>query len=588
MFHRGHGAMKSVLLALAACVVALKGTAEIAECAANSDPLALSAASAVAVPSVTYASDVAPLIADRCAMCHHPGGSAPFSLLTYSDAKRHAQQIAAVTASRFMPPWKADPADGPFVGQHPLSDAEIHLLQKWAADDAPEGDPRQLPTMPSFTEGWQLGAPDLVVTLSRPYTLGPEGTDIFRIFAIPIPTDGVRFVRALEFRPGNARVVHHANIRVDKTTASRRLDDDDPLPGYDGLIARSAEYPDGHFLGWTPGQVSPLLPKALAWRLDPHTDLVVELHMQPSGKPEMVAPSIGFYFSDQPPTRTPAMLRLGRQNIDIPAGDGRYIVADSYRLPVDVEVEAVQPHAHYRAHDVRGFATLPDGSTRALIDIADWDFRWQHVYRFVTPVRLPKGTIVAMRYTYDNSEDNPRNPQRPPMRARWGQRSSDEMGDLWLQVLTRDDRDLELLSRDFRPKVAAEDVRGYETEIERHPKDAGLHDSVAMLYLELGRYDEAIAHFNTVVAITPRAAQAHYNLGTAQAMAHRLESAEASFRQALNIDPAYANAHNNLGNVLLARGKNQEAVEEFREVVRLQPESDAARKNLAAALQRIK
>ena len=162
--------------------------------------------------------------------------------------------------------------------------------------------------------------------------------------------------------------------------------------------------------------------------------------MQPSGKPEAVSPSIGLYFGDQAPTRTPAMLRLGRQNIDIPAGDARYTVSDSYLLPVDVEVEAVQPHAHYRLRDVHGVATLPDGTTKALIDIKDWDFRWQHVYRFVTPLRLPKGTRLSMQYTYDNSAANARNPQRPPARARWGQRSSDEMGDLWIQVLTRDER----------------------------------------------------------------------------------------------------------------------------------------------------
>jgi len=277
------------------------------------------------------------------------------------------------------------------------------------------------------------------------------------------------------------------------------------------------------------------------------------------------------------------MLRLGRQNIDIPPGDAHYTITDAYKLPVDVEVQALQPHAHYRAHDVRGYATLPDGSTRVLIDIADWDFRWQHVYRFVTPLKLPKGTTVSMRYTYDNSEDNARNPQRPPQRARWGQRSSDEMGDLWLQVLTRDDRDLDALSRDFRPKVAAEDVRGYEIEIEKHPRDPGLHDSVAMLYLEIGRYESAIDHFKASLAFKP-SAQARYNLGTAQTMAHRLDDAEASFREALKLEPSYANAHNNLGNVLLALGRNDEAVEEFREVLRLQPGSEAAKKNLAAAL----
>jgi hypothetical protein len=536
--------------------------------------------------AVTFSKDVAPLLVERCGMCHHPGGSAPFSLLTYADAKRHSEQIARVTADRFMPPWKADPADGPFVGQHPLSGPEIAMLRRWADAGAPEGDDSRrssVASRQSWTEGWQLGKPDLVITLPEPYTLPADGTDAFHIFVLPIPVETARFVRGLEFRPGNPRVVHHANIRIDMTPASRAFDAADPGPGYDGLIARSATYPDGHFLGWTPGQVAPLLPDDLAWRLEKNTDLVVELHMQPSGKPERVAPSIGLYFGDTAPARTPAMLRLGRQDIDIPAGDGHYTVTDSYTLPVDVEVEAVQPHAHYRARDVRGEATLPDGSKRALIDIADWDFRWQHVYRFVTPLRLPKGTRVSMRYTYDNSTANARNPQQPPVRARWGQLSAEEMGDLWLQVLPRDGRDLDLLSRDFRPKVAAEDVKGYEAEIEKHPGDAALHDDVALLYLELGKGDRAVAHFMTSRDLKPQSAVVHYNLATALTVARRLDQAAAEYREALRIDPAYANAHNNLGNVLLAQRQFDQAIREFEEVVRLQPESAPARKNLAAA-----
>ena len=531
----------------------------------------------------TYSRDVAPLLADRCGMCHHTGGSAPFTLLSYADAKRHAGQIATVTANRFMPPWKADPADGPFVGQRPLADREILLLRRWLEAGAPEGDPRDLPPPRDWVDGWQLGKPDLVITLKQPYTLPAEGTDAFRIFVLPIPVETARFVRGLEFRPGNPKVVHHANIRIDTTSVSRRLDEAGPGPGYDGLIARTATYPDGHFLGWTPGQVAPLLPPDLAWRLERNTDLVVELHMQPSGKAEQVAPSIGLYFGDTPPTRTPAMLRLGRQDIDIPAEDAKYVITDSYSLPVDVDVEAVQPHAHYRARDVRGEATLPDGSTKRLIDIADWDFRWQHVYRFVTPLSLPKGTTVSMRYTYDNSASNERNPQRPPIRARWGQRSAEEMGDLWLQVLPHTDDDLNRLSRDFRPKVAAEDVKGYESEIEKHPDDTGLHDDVALLYLELGKSDRAIEHFTTSLRLKPQSAVAHYNLGTALTVARRLDEAAAEYRQALRIDPEYANAHNNLGNVLLAQRRFDEAIHEFSEVVRLQPASAAAQKNLAAA-----
>ena len=538
-----------------------------------------------AFADVTYTRDVAPLLADRCAMCHHPGGSAPFSLLTYADAKRRATQIAKVTHERLMPPWKVEPGFGPFVGQHPLSGSEIATLQKWADAGAPEGKGSRQSSVVSrqWTDGWQLGTPDLVLTLGQPYTLPAEGTDAFHIFVMPIPTAARRYVRGLEFRPGNARVVHHANIRVDRTPSSRRLDEADPGPGYDGLIARSAEYPDGHFLGWTPGQAGPLLPKGLAWTLEPSTDLVVELHMQPSGKPETVAPSIGLYFGDDPPERAPAMLRLGRQDIDIPAGDPRYTVKDSYVLPVDVTVAALQPHAHYRARQVRGEATLPDGSTRTLLVINDWDFRWQHVFRYETPLPLPKGTRLSMDYVYDNSSANPRNPQQPPIRTRWGQRSAEEMGDLWVQVLTKSDRDLDLLSRDFRVKVASEDVKGYEAEIEKHPADAALHDDVALLYLELGRSAGAIAHFEASLALKPESAAAHYNLGTALTVARRLDQAAAEYREALRIDSAYANAHNNLGNVLLSQKKYDEAIAEFAEVVRLQPGSDAAAKNLAAA-----
>ena len=553
--------------------------------------VACAAASPAAAQSITYAKDVAPLLNERCGMCHHPGGSAPFSLLTYADAKRRASQIAKVTQDRLMPPWKADPSNGPFLGQHPLSAPEIALLQQWSDAGAPDGptprDPLSAIRNPqsaiSWTDGWQLGKPDLVVTLPQAYTLPAEGTDAFHIFVIPIPTTQRRYVRGLEFLPGNARVVHHANIRIDRTPTSRRLDEADPGPGYDGLIARTAEYPDGHFLGWTPGQAGPLLPKGLAWTLEPNTDLVVELHMQPSGKAEMVSPSIGLYFGADPPERTPAMLRLGRQDIDIPAGDAHYLVTDSYVLPVDVEVAALQPHAHYRARRIRGEATLPDGSTKTLLVINDWDFRWQHVFRYETPLPLPKGTTLSMQYTYDNSAANPRNPEHPPVRAVWGQRSAEEMGDLWVQVLTKNEGDLDRLSRDFRSKVAAEDVKGYEGEIAKHPSDTGLHDDVALLYLELGKSDRAIAHFSASLALKPRSAAAHYNLGTALTVARRLDEAGAEYRAALAIDSSYANAHNNLGNVLLSQKKYDEAVAEFAEVVRLQPGSDAAVKNLAAA-----
>src|SRR5262245_17832509 len=242
---------------------------------------------------VTFTRDIAPVMYAACAPCHRPDGPAPFSLITYEQVRRRATQIVDVTARRYMPPWKAEPESGDFEGQRRLTAREIQTIQRWVQAGAPEGPLRDLPPRPSWPDGWLLGTPDLIVTLDAPYLLPAESTDVFRIFTIPLPIATTRWVRGLEFHPGNARVVHHANIRIDRTSTSRQRDAADPLPGYDGLMARTAEYPEGHVLGWTPGQVAPLVPGDLAWRLDPGSDLVVQLHMQPSGAVEAVKPSIG-------------------------------------------------------------------------------------------------------------------------------------------------------------------------------------------------------------------------------------------------------------------------------------------------------
>jgi Flp pilus assembly protein TadD len=533
--------------------------------------------------SVTFSKELAPIFFARCAQCHHPNGPAPFSLLSYESARPRARLIAMAAERRYMPPWKADDVPGGFVGQTHLTDAEIGLIRAWVDGGAPRGNPRDLPRPPSVTQGWQLGKPDLIVAPSEAFTLGATGTDVFRIFVIPLPVDRTRYVRGLEFRPGNERVVHHANIRIDRTPASRKFDEADSGPGYEGLLAHSASYPDGHFLGWTPGQVAPLLPKGLAWRLDRGSDLVVELHMQPSGRDESVLPTIGLYFTDDPPARTPLMVRLGRQSIDIPPGEKNYTITDSFVLPVDVEVHAVQPHAHQRAREMQGTATLPDGTTRPLIHIEEWDFRWQHVYRYSEPFMLPKGTTLAMRYTFDNSAENPRNPQLPPARVFWGQRSRDEMGDLWIQVLPRTAQDLETLTRDLRPKILSEDVLGYEREIARDPTNIGLHDDAAQLYLQIKRPADAVRHFEASARLNPEAAPPHLNLGIALAVAGRLEEAAREYNRALAIRPEYAQAHNNLGSLLLQNGQSNEALKHLREAIRVEPRNVEAHYNLALA-----
>jgi Flp pilus assembly protein TadD len=530
--------------------------------------------------AVTFTRQIAPLIFEHCVGCHHPDGPAPFSLATYADVRPRARLIASVTEKRLMPPWKSVPGYGEFIGHRHLAGQQIGLIRQWVADGAPEGDPRDLPQPPTWSGGWRFGTPDMVVTTPAPYVVRGDGADYSRTFVFPVPIQRVRYVKGFEFDPSDSFVVHHANIRIDPTPASRKLDEQDPAPGYEGLLLASAVYPDGYFLGWTPGQVSPLLPNGLAWRLDPGTDLVVEMHFVPNGRPRSVQPSIALYFTDDPPQRTPAMLRLGRQDIDIAPGRGDYVSTDSFVLPVDVDVIAVQPHAHYRARQIQAAAALPDGRRVPLILIDDWDYHWQHVYQYVKAPHLPKGTILSMQWVFDNSVANRRNPRRPPVRVQWGQQSTDEMGDLWIQMLTEDAHDLRVLNERIHPKHVAEEIVGYEMRIRQDPGDVSLHNDVALLYKESGRLDQTVVHFASVVRLRPESAAAHYNLATALVSDNRPRDAIDELREALRIDPDYVGAHNNLGGALVKVGNRPEAVAQFREAIRLDPTDPDAYYNM--------
>jgi len=556
--------------------------------------------SVFSVPSVssaqarlTYTRDIAPIIWTRCASCHRPGEIGPFSLLTYDDVKRRATLIATVTSRRLMPPWKPEPGTGDFQDARRLSDTELQTLQRWIAGGAPEGNPADLPPMPAglprrsgeaAEAGWKLGTPDLVVRMDEPYTVRADGSDVFRTFVIAVPLDKARYVRAIEFQPGNARVVHHANLGVDRTQASRQLDRRDAEPGYDGNMVIDARYPEGQLLGWTPGQAPHASPVDMPWRLEPGSDLVVQLHLQPSGKTETLRPSVGFFFTDTPPARTPVGLRLGSETIDIPPNEHAYTIADRYTVPVDVDVLAIQPHAHNLARRMEAHATLPDGTTRPLIAIADWDFRWQDVYRFVSPVALPKGSTIAMQYTYDNSSDNVRNPHRPPTRVVWGQNTTDEMGDLWLQVAARTPADHQQLAVDVRRKARAEDLAAYTKLLRDHPSDPLRHDAVAALYFEDGQTDRAIAEYTESLRLDPRSAQTHYNLGIALSVRGRGPEAIVAFEAALAIDPNYAQAHNNLGALLQLAGRQEAARDHYRRAIALRPDNVEAHVNLGLLL----
>ena len=567
------------LPAPAVLTVTLLASGAVAPAGARSQ----AAPSTAAAPN--FADDIAPIVLTRCAPCHRPGEVAPFPLLTYDDVRRRARQIAEVTASRYMPPWKPEPGfGGPFIGSRRLSDADVALFRRWADAGAPPGDPSRLPPRPVWPEGWRLGTPDVVVTMPEAYTVPADAPDTFRNFVLPIPIGRTAFVAGVEFRPGNARVAHHANLRLDRTRSSRQLDAQDPAPGYEGPISPQAHYPDGHFLGWTPGQLAPLAEPGMAWRLEPGSDFVIQLHMQSTGRPESIRASIGLHFTDEPPVRIPLMLRLGRQSIDIPPGEPRYVIRDRFTLPVGGELIGIQPHAHFRATQINGFATLPDGRTEPLIRISDWDFNWQDVYRYETRPFLPAGTTVAMEYVYDNSAANPRNPDHPPRRVRFGQFSNDEMGDLWLQLLPRSEADRRMLARTFMPKVLNEDIVGYESMLAADPGNAVLHRDVAVLYMTAGRTAAAVRHYGRSLELDPASATAHYNLATLLAAEGALDDAVRHFRRAVALRPGHGAAHNNLGAVLKALGRVTEAMPYFERAVALDTGNAAAHNNLASAL----
>lgn len=528
--------------------------------------------------------DIAPIVYSHCAPCHRPGQAAPFSLLAYADVRQRARLIALATKSRVMPPWPPEAGYGDFTNQRRLSNDAVDLIQRWVADGAIEGDPRTLPLPPTWTEGWQLGRPDLVLQLAHPYALQAAGTDVFRNFVIPLSLTSAKYVRGVEFRPVNPRLVHHAVIRVDRTRTARSLDLADAEPGYDGMLAGAADSPDGRFLGWTPGKAPSIEPDGMAWRLDPGTDVVVHAHLLPTGKPESVQFQIGLFFIDTPPTRVPFMLRLGSQAIDIPAGRKEYAVSDTYVLPADVQVLSVYPHAHYLAKDIKGFATLPDGSRKWLVWIKDWNFNWQDVYLYATPIALPRGTTIAMQYTYDNSADNVRNPFRPPRPVVYGPRSSDEMADLWLQVLPSNPADFATLERVHNERELNFVIAGTEKRVQSAPDDVAQRIFLAARYLEAGRIAAAVAQLEEALRLEPRSAEARSNLGSALRRQGRLADAVAQFREAISINPRLAEAHNNLGVALAVQGNLAEAVLHFRQAVQIQPDYSDARTNLGLGL----
>lgn len=535
--------------------------------------------------AVTFTRDIAPIVFQECAGCHRPGQSAPFALLTYQEVRKHARLIAEVTQRRYMPPWLPEPGYSEFSGDRRLSQEQIDLIQRWVSEGMVEGNPKDLPPQPTWSEGWLLGQPDLVVTMPQAYTLTAAGKDVYRNFVFSVPVSSRQYVKGVEFRPGNAKVVHHAFINLDETPFSRRLAEKENPPGFDGMVLpETCRMPGGHFLGWQPGKTPSMVPEGLAWVLNAGTDLVVQLHLHPSGKPEVIQPSIGFYFTEMPPTNQLVRLNLSQPFIDIPAGATNYTIEQSYQLPVDVHVVGISPHTHYLGKVLQGFATLPDGATNWLLLIKDWDFNWQGDYRYATARFLPKGSQLHMRFSYDNSTNNLRNLNDPPRRVKYGLQTTDEMGELWFQVLPRDHDDRETLLKDFYQQLTQWSME-YNTHLVRlDPNDAVARTRLSRALLAVGKVPEALDQLHAAVRAMPDYHKAHYELGFIYLRQNRLAEAAAAFECVVRLNPDDYEAEGSLGTIYLRQGKLDEAQTHLENALQINPADNVARRNLELVL----
>lgn len=530
---------------------------------------------------VTFNREIAPIIYKYCAPCHRAGEAGPFPLLTYEDTAKFARQIAVIAERRIMPPWLPEPGDLKFAGELRLSEEQIALFQRWADEGTPRGEASDLPPAPQFTPGWQLGKPDLVLQAKKAYSLAASGSDNYWNFIFPTDLTTTRWVKAIEIRPGEKRVVHHANILLDRLQSSRVQEKHpgDGFPGMELRIESETFDPDSHIFFWKPGSMPHVEPEDMALRLEPGNDLVLNTHLQPSGKAELVQPSIGLYFTDKPATKFPVLLELQNDKaLDIPPGVSDFHVTDSFTIPVDVDLLAIYPHAHYLGKDLLATAVLPDGTKQNLIHIPRWDLNWQAVFYYAEQVFLPKGTIVEMHYVYDNSTANVANPFHPPQRIQGGNRTTDEMAHLWLQVLPRQDATEAGDSRRMLQEAIA------RHDVTRDPGDFAAQYNLGAMLQSRGEAREALEHYQAAVALRPADAIANNALGGALLALGQATEAIPPLLLANKGKANYFAANYNLGNAYASLGQFNQAILHFQEAVRLKPDDSMAEANLGGAL----
>ncbi|HLH31047.1 MAG TPA: cytochrome c [Terriglobia bacterium] len=385
----------------------------------------------------TFSEDIAPIVFKNCAPCHRPGEAGPFSLLTYEDVRKKARTIAAVTQTRYMPPWPADPSYRHFLGERFLTDEQITLIKNWVATGMPAGDAAKLPPQPQFPKS-SYGTPDLVVKMREPVHIPGDSKDRFMVIKIPYEMPSDRYVRAIEFVPGNRKLIHHMNGHIvqydDKKKdpfqrpdivdreSTKKLEDT-----YDAihLLNDDGSYPEltPSVANYLPGGVTPAgFPNGLGgWKLNRRgAFLMRDIHYGPSPVDTEDQSYFNVFFTDKPPLRPLMELQLGTLGVSeiippliIPPNAEKTFTTE-YLVDQDISLLTVNPHMHLLGKSFTAFAATPDGKTIPLVKIPKWDFRWQYFYRFPKMVKIPKGSTIAAIGVYDNTANNPNNPNSPP------------------------------------------------------------------------------------------------------------------------------------------------------------------------------
>jgi hypothetical protein len=391
---------------------------------------AISAAAATNPPAVTFARDVAPVLQRNCQGCHRPGEAAPFSLLTYEQARPWAKAMKEAVLLKKMPPWFADPHYGKFSNDRSLAQKDIDTLVSWADAGTPLGDPKDMPPPVDFVEGWSIPKPDIIYELPHPYQIPASGTIEYQKVVVPSGFTEDKWVQFAEARPDDRARVHHMILFI-REPGSHWLRDAKPgvffvAPKTTDTSVDTSALPSDFLVGYAPGQPAEILPPGQAKLIKAGSDLVLEIHYTTNGTASTDRSKFGLVFAKEPPKERVLTLSATNGTFKIPPGDPNYKVDASFELGTAVKLASLHPHMHGRGKDFEYRIVYPTGETETLLRVPRYDWHWQLWYNLATPIPLPKGTRIDCTAHFDNSPNNPDNAD-PTKEVTWGDQSWDEM-----------------------------------------------------------------------------------------------------------------------------------------------------------------